>query len=132
MSFTHSSILPMLAACTPQSMSIWAGPFFPGTVNRKKSPNPTRYMRTRMLAGPPLVVGFAVTFGAGFAAGVAFPVDFRARAALLTFFCGSFLGALSRCPRGSLSGTFSGGFACSHDQYSSCSRPKLAWKWVGS
>src|SRR5271163_922659 len=35
-------------------MRICAGPFLPGTVRRKKSPNPTRYIRTRMLpAGAP-------------------------------------------------------------------------------
>src|SRR5450759_3355135 len=35
-------------------MSMCAGPSFPGTVSRKKSPNPMRYMRTRMLVVSPV------------------------------------------------------------------------------
>src|SRR5258708_850827 len=47
-----------------------AGPSFPGTVSRKKSPNPMRYIRTRMLAFPPTaLVCFAARGGA--ACGVA-------------------------------------------------------------
>src|SRR5215472_320070 len=34
-------------ACTPQSMRMCLAPFGVGTVNRKKSPKPTRNMRTR-------------------------------------------------------------------------------------
>src|ERR671938_2176990 len=46
---THSSIVPMLPAWTPQSMRMCCRPcFFVGTVRRKKSPKPIRYMRTRM------------------------------------------------------------------------------------
>src|SRR5579872_1006097 len=52
-SATHSPMLPMLAAWTPQSIRICAGPLLPGTVSRKKSPNPTRYIRTRMPLAPP-------------------------------------------------------------------------------
>src|SRR3954471_8173793 len=52
-SFTHSSMLPMLAAWTPQSIRMWAGPSLPGTVSRKKSPKPMRYMRTRIPSLPP-------------------------------------------------------------------------------
>src|SRR6516162_1175644 len=48
-----------------------AGPFFPGTVSRKKSPKPTRYMRTRMFAFPeaagcfPAGAAFGAPFGDG-------------------------------------------------------------------
>ena len=56
-----------------------AGPFFPGTVNRKKSPKPTRYMRTRMLPLPP-VTEACVPPGAvcGAVVDEAFPAGFRA------------------------------------------------------
>src|SRR5215204_464703 len=46
-SCTHASIVPMLPAWTPQSMRMCCGPAFVGTVRRKKSPKPIRYMRTR-------------------------------------------------------------------------------------
>src|SRR5580704_15340880 len=56
-----------------------AGPFFPGTVNRKKSPKPTRYMRTRMLPLPPVAEG-CVPPGAvcGAVVGETFPAGLRA------------------------------------------------------
>src|ERR1019366_4043116 len=48
-----------------------AGPSFPGTVSRKKSPNPTRYIRTRMLPLPAAALacrpaGLATIFEAAF------------------------------------------------------------------
>src|SRR5215472_11719904 len=45
----QSPMVPMLAAWTPQSIRIWAGPVWVGTVSRKKSPNPMRYIRTRSM-----------------------------------------------------------------------------------
>ena len=86
------------------------GAVLSGTVNRKKSPNPTRYIRTRMLAGPRRSSALRWPLALAFAAGVAFRVDFRARAALLTSFCGelswcSFAAAFAAVFRG----TFSGG-----------------------
>src|SRR5438270_8132674 len=52
MSATASLIVPMspffvLPGVTPQSIRMCCGPSAVGTVNRKKSPNPTRYMRMR-------------------------------------------------------------------------------------
>src|SRR5882762_2442077 len=41
------SPLPVVPVVTPQSMSTCCGPSADGTVRRKKSPNPIRYMRTR-------------------------------------------------------------------------------------
>ncbi len=37
--------------CTPQSIRMCLGPVPVGTVTRKKSPKPTRYIRTRRPAG---------------------------------------------------------------------------------
>src|SRR6201996_631250 len=68
-----------------------AGPLFPGTVSRKKSPKPTRYMRTRMLALPEAVDCFAAAapFGAASSAAGAPP-----EAALAPAFRGAFAAVL--------------------------------------
>src|SRR5262249_46908997 len=42
-------MVPMFPACTPQSIRMCAGPVEVGTVTRKKSPKPIRYMRTRSI-----------------------------------------------------------------------------------
>src|SRR6516165_10398376 len=56
-----------------------AGPFFPGTVSRKKSPKPMRYMRTRMFAFPEAAGCFpaGTAFGAAVGGGT-FRAAFRA------------------------------------------------------
>src|SRR3569832_2701285 len=46
-SVTASRMLPRSRAWTPQSIRIWLAPTLLGTLSRKKSPKPTRYMRTR-------------------------------------------------------------------------------------
>src|ERR1700731_670304 len=50
-----------------------AGPFFPDTVSRKKSPKPTRYMRTRIFAFPEAAGCFPAGAAFGAAVGEAFP-----------------------------------------------------------
>src|SRR5678815_1282135 len=45
------SPLPVLPLVTPQSIRMCFGPVFDGTVTRKKSPKPTRYIRIRRLLG---------------------------------------------------------------------------------
>src|SRR6476469_325991 len=45
------SPLPVFPRVTPQSMTICRGPSAEGTVTRKKSPKPTRYIRTRSCFG---------------------------------------------------------------------------------
>src|SRR5689334_2798940 len=50
MFLTQSSIVPMFPAWTPQSIRMYCGPASVGTVTKKKSPKPTRYMRTDNLS----------------------------------------------------------------------------------
>src|SRR6185503_12593836 len=64
------SPLPVLPRVTPQSITMCCGPFADGTVTRKKSPNPTRYMRIRSSCLPGLPVFFALGFFAVLAATV--------------------------------------------------------------
>src|SRR5579863_6145431 len=53
------SPLPVVPLVTPQSMSRCCGPVGDGTVRRKKSPNPTRYMRTRSGSSAPVVLAMS-------------------------------------------------------------------------
>src|SRR5436853_5814610 len=61
MAATASLIVPMspffvLPPVTPQSMRMCCGPSLLGTVIRKKSPKPTRYIRMRSLPLPTLLL----------------------------------------------------------------------------
>src|ERR1700733_1654783 len=81
MSATADSMVPMSPVClvplkTPQSTMTWMGsPASPKNVNKKKSPKPTRYMRTRIptspdarvhAADPPVLGGMAMDPAADF------------------------------------------------------------------
>src|SRR5262249_1025923 len=63
----QSSMVPMFPAWTPQSIRMcWSPAFLVGTETKKKSPKPTRYMRTRNLPLPLALAVFLVDFLAGF------------------------------------------------------------------
>src|ERR1039458_3426869 len=68
-----------------------AGPSFPGTVSRKKSPNPTRYILTRMLPFPAAALACPP-------AGLATAFEAALRGAL----AGAFTAALTAVSRGAL------------------------------
>src|SRR5258708_38235875 len=89
--------------CTPQSIRMCLGPASVGTVTKKKSPKPTRYIRTRRPAGffPAGALLPAEPFlpaggGAVFLRDEAFFATFF----FADFFCAVFFAAMVRAPRG--------------------------------
>src|SRR5213078_4531912 len=72
-------------ACTPQSIRMCWAPVFAGTVRRKKSPKPTRYMRTRRapFALPPAALAEPFADFVGRLAGLALAAVLRLKALLL-------------------------------------------------
>src|SRR5262249_36436404 len=87
------SPLPVLPFVTPQSIRMCCEPSADGTVTRKKSPKPTRYMRIRSSPSgfaKPLALGLAFVFAVGFV--------FRGIAVFAFTFAGAF--AISEPPVG--------------------------------